>query len=219
MLPSLHISCKPFVPGKHVQLYSTRCHCNKLCSHPRGVFPVHKPECVMCMFMLEIRVVRIHLLRSTIPPLRRIWKELPLEFLYTTCCYCANISTRRSGKRSVAPSQYMSYAAWFKGEPMAFCHLSKNRWCNRTNWELRRCRDNGTNIATQNSLSRLVQSSKSSPQLPVRRINRRASQYSKHAEKRTCGESKEARKIAGTQQSRKERNNYSRLDKKSRLIP
>lgn len=97
---------------------------------------------------------------------------------------------------------------------MAFCHLSKNRWCNRTSWELRRCRDNGTNIATENSLSRLVQSSKSSPQLLVRRINRRASQYSKHAEKRTCGESKEARKIAGTQQSRKERNNYSRLDKK-----
>ncbi len=66
-------------------------------------------------------------------------------------------------------------------------------------------------------MSKLVQSSKISPQLLVRRINKRASQYSKHAEKRTCGESKEARKIAGTQQSRKERENYSILDKKKSI--
>jgi hypothetical protein len=55
-LPILHIFNKLLIPCKNVHLHCAWCQCSHLCCHPWWVLLVMKPECFLCLLMLEIWV-------------------------------------------------------------------------------------------------------------------------------------------------------------------
>jgi len=89
MLPSLTVPCKPPIPREPIQLHSPWCHGGQFCIHPRGIPSVPNPEWILRHLRLEIRVSCSRVLRPAIPPLRRIWKELPPQCLdsLARCCW------------------------------------------------------------------------------------------------------------------------------------
>ncbi len=58
--PILHIFCKLLILCKNARLHCSWCQCSHLYCHPWQVLLVVKPECFMCLLMLEIYLLFVY---------------------------------------------------------------------------------------------------------------------------------------------------------------